>query len=291
MSKIRHPDTEPSVTCGFYNSLNGDRKHDALAMSSIFDGVIADGVFATVGDGLQVVAGTDNTVIVKPGKCWFNHTFTNNDADLPVVCDDSEILQGMNRIDAIVVEIDGTEAVRDNSIVFKKGVPASSPVRPSMEHTELKNEYPLCYIYRSAESKEITNGNITSAIGTADTPYVTGLIDTIDPEQLLLQWTSRLDEFCSSEEEDFEIWYDEMKQMMSDVGNELDAWTSDQQAKFLAWFDEMKNQLNMDAAGNLQNQINTINETIENVVHSEGVSGMTFSIDENGVLIVTYADA
>ncbi len=34
-----------SVTFGFYNSVNGDRKYDAIQMSSIFDGIIRDGVF------------------------------------------------------------------------------------------------------------------------------------------------------------------------------------------------------------------------------------------------------
>ena len=33
-----------SVTYGFYNSLNGDRRYDANQMSAIFDGLIIDGV-------------------------------------------------------------------------------------------------------------------------------------------------------------------------------------------------------------------------------------------------------
>ena len=38
-----------SVTYGFYNSLNGDRKYDSAQISSIFDGLIVDGIFASIG--------------------------------------------------------------------------------------------------------------------------------------------------------------------------------------------------------------------------------------------------
>ena len=33
-----------SVSSGFFNSLNGDRKYNAAQMSAIFDGLIIDGV-------------------------------------------------------------------------------------------------------------------------------------------------------------------------------------------------------------------------------------------------------
>ena len=38
-----------SVSSGFFNSLNGDRKYNAAQMSAIFDGLIIDGVFASIG--------------------------------------------------------------------------------------------------------------------------------------------------------------------------------------------------------------------------------------------------
>ena len=47
-----------AFTCGFFNSENGDRKYNAEQMSAIFDGIIADGVFTTIGDHLAVSAGT-----------------------------------------------------------------------------------------------------------------------------------------------------------------------------------------------------------------------------------------
>lgn len=37
-----------AFTFGFYNSLNGDRKYNAEQVSSIFDGLISDGVYDTM---------------------------------------------------------------------------------------------------------------------------------------------------------------------------------------------------------------------------------------------------
>ena len=38
-----------ALTYGFYNSKNGDRKYDAVAMSRMFDGIIRDGVISAYG--------------------------------------------------------------------------------------------------------------------------------------------------------------------------------------------------------------------------------------------------
>ena len=63
-----------AFTCGFFNSENGDRKYNAEQMSAIFDGIIADGVFTTIGDHMAVSAGTGMQVLVGTGKAWFDHT-------------------------------------------------------------------------------------------------------------------------------------------------------------------------------------------------------------------------
>ena len=38
-----------ALTYGFYNSLNGDRKYNAMDISRLFDGLIKDGVFMSIG--------------------------------------------------------------------------------------------------------------------------------------------------------------------------------------------------------------------------------------------------
>ena len=51
-----------SVTSGFFNSFNHDRRYNAEQMSAIFDGIINDGVFANIGTAFAVQDGHGSTV-------------------------------------------------------------------------------------------------------------------------------------------------------------------------------------------------------------------------------------
>ena len=79
-----------SVSSGFFNSLNGDRKYNAAQMSAIFDGLIIDGVFASIGTAFAVKAAGGLTVNVGVGKAWFDHTWTVNDSILPMTAPEAE---------------------------------------------------------------------------------------------------------------------------------------------------------------------------------------------------------
>ena len=70
-----------AITSGFFNSLSGDRKYDARQMGEMFDGLIEDGVFMSIGDALKTVLSSGMTVAVGTGRAWFLHTWTKNDSD------------------------------------------------------------------------------------------------------------------------------------------------------------------------------------------------------------------
>ncbi len=254
-----------SVIYGFYNSLNGDRKYDATQISSMFDGLIIDGIFASIGTGFVVKADTGNTVNVGIGKAWFNKTWTLNDAILPLEAPISEVL--LDRIDAVVIEVNTSEAVRANSIKFVQGTPSSQPVRPTMASSETLHQYPLCYIYRAAGSTEITQADITNMVGTEETPFITGILQTISLNELLGQWEDELDQFVASEQADFTNWmngekdeYDDwFNQMKADLLAEkdlLDQWIASEQTDFTNWFNQIKDQLDSDVATTLLGLIN-----------------------------------
>lgn len=252
MSRVTNPQTESSVTCGFFNSIN-DRKYDAIQMSKLFDGVINDGIFASIGTTFAVKAGDGNTVNVGVGKAWFNHTWTENDAILPVVCEDSELL--LDRIDAIVLEIDSTEAVRDNFIKAIKGKPSSEPARPELADDVNFHQHALCYIYRKAGSSSIAQADITNVIGTAETPFITGLMETVSLDELLGQWEDQLDQFVKNETEDFSQWYQLMKDALNEKSSEIDSWTENTKETIFEWFESIRGQLDTDPAAHLQNEI------------------------------------
>lgn len=191
-----------SVTYGFYNSQGQDRKYNASQLSEVFDGLIQDGVFASIGTGLQVVSNAGMTVNVGVGRAWFNHTWTKNDAPLPLVVSASEAI--LNRIDAVILEIGSASDVRTNSIKIIKGVPGSVPANPVLIKTDGLYQYPLAYIYVGAGVTSIVQANITNKVGTSDCPFVTGILEMITTDDLLLQW-----------QDEFDIWFDNLQTQMA----------------------------------------------------------------------------
>lgn len=243
-----------SLTYGFYNSLNGDRKYDAIQMSSIFDGIIKDGVFATIGSAMAVTADSGLTVKVGTGRAWFNHTWTLNDAIFPITAEASEIL--LDRIDAVVLEINAEEDIRANSIKIVKGIPASSPVNPEMINDDLVHQYPLCYIYRKATSTEITQIDITNAIGTAECPFVTGVLKVVAIDEFISQWKAEFDQWKTKEETEYDEWYSTFKAALKANAESFQQWMDDEKADFDTWFESIKYQLSGDVAANLVNALN-----------------------------------
>jgi hypothetical protein len=181
---------------GFYNSLNGDRKYDSEDLSRMFDGIIYDGVIGAVGDTFAVKAGTGNTVNVSSGRAWFNHTWTYNDAPMPISCGSAAVL--LDRYDAIVLEVNAASDVRKNSIKVVTGTEASNPVKPTMENTEFVHQYPLAYIKRPAGSTSISQSNIENAVGTEACPICTGVLKSLNVEQMMAQWEAQFDEWFQS---------------------------------------------------------------------------------------------
>lgn len=160
-----------AVTFGFYNSVYHDRTYDAVQFSSIFDGVITDGVFKHVENELAVRPGTSMTVIVGSGRAWFNHTWTLNDDDLVLSVTPASSLY--NRIDSVVIEMD--KQARTNSIKVIRGIDSSTPVPPELKNDEFVQQYRLANITVPSGGTGVT---ITDLRGTNECPWVTSPVYT-----------------------------------------------------------------------------------------------------------------
>jgi hypothetical protein len=284
-----------SVSSGFFNSLNGDRKYNAAQMSAIFDGLIIDGVFASIGTAFAVKAAGGLTVNVGVGKAWFDHTWTVNDSILPMTAPEAEVL--LDRIDAVVLEVNGTESVRENTIKFVKGNPSSTPSRPTLTNEGNVHQYPLCYIYRKYGTAVINQADITPMVGTESTPFVTGILQTISLDELLGKWQDELDRFTDArsqevddwiaqEESDFTAWFNKMKADLQQEQTVLDQWIASEQADFLAWYNQMKDQLSGDVAGNLQLEIDK--EEVKRIL-LVGFEDGTKEFSDDGTVITSTA--
>lgn len=266
-----------SVSSGFFNSLNGDRKYNAAQMSAIFDGLIIDGVFASIGTAFAVKAAGGLTVNVGIGKAWFDHTWTVNDSILPMTAPEAEVL--LDRIDAVVLEVNGMESVRNNTIKFVKGNPSSAPSRPTLTNEGNVHQYPLCYIYRKYGTAVINQADITPMVGTESTPFVTGILQTISLDELLGKWQDELDRFTDARSKEVDDWIAQEETV-------LDQWIASEQADFLAWYNQMKDQLSGDVAGNLQLEIDK--EEVKRIL-LVGFEDGTKEFSDDGTVITSTA--
>lgn len=192
-----------AFTCGFFNSENGDRKYNAEQMSAIFDGIIADGVFTTIGDHMAVSAGTGMQVLVGTGKAWFDHTWNVNDAAYPLAIAASDVT--LSRIDAIVLETNHSDSVRLNKLRVVQGTVASSPAKPTLTNSEKVHQHPLAWVTVKPGVTQIAASAIENAVGTSVCPFVTGIIATTAIDDLFNQWNGEFDE-----------WFDNLKSQLSD---------------------------------------------------------------------------
>lgn len=227
-------------TYGFFNSLDHDRLYDAGQMSSIFDGIIRDGVFQVVdglntGAGLTVKAANDPNnpmkVLIGEGRAWFNHTWTLNDSKYSMRISEADAIY--TRIDAVVLEINSDISVRENSFKIVEGTPSNNPTKPILTHTEKVNQYPLAYITIPANAREITQSMIQNAVGTTQTPFITGPLEIMDATHLYSQWDGKYDE-----------------------------WIGTSTTEFNDWFAHLHNELDSNQAGHLQNQIDSLRDRV-----------------------------
>jgi hypothetical protein len=115
-----------TISCGFFNSLNGDRLYSAAFLAEWLEALILSGV-KNGGTNLQVSADGQSglTVHVAPGKAWIKGYYVNN-ADAPV---DAEVTPatGTTRWDRVVLKLDLSANERRIYAYVKQGTDAAPP--------------------------------------------------------------------------------------------------------------------------------------------------------------------
>ena len=201
-----------AVTSGFFNSKNRDRVYYAEQMGSIFSGIIRDGILPFVNDesgpdALSVTPGTGLTINVGPGRAWFNDTWMDNNSTITFSFTPPS--EGFDRIDAIVVEINKSSNIdasvspivedRSNNITVVKGAVAArgSAVRPTLRRASSRqaneiSQYALAYVTVHGGATAWATGDIYYAVP-AETPYVTGPLQSISATNILQNWQAQFD--------------------------------------------------------------------------------------------------
>ena len=238
-----------SVTSGFFTSTNGDRKYSAEQMSSIFDGIVNDGVYESIGNRFAVTPTTGLSFTVGTGRGWFDKVWILNDSVATFTLDSADVL--LSRIDAVVIDVDKNAATRAATIKVIKGSPASSPSDPILIKEASHNQYPIAYINIAPNQSTLTSADVLYKVGSDECPYVTGILQTISISEHLIRWAEQWDSWFSAE--------------TTADSSEFNEFMSDKQAEFSAWYDTVKDILvDGSVAANLTARIADLEERIGN---------------------------
>lgn len=222
-----------AIKSGFYRSKNKDKVYNAVDLSSIFDGILNDGVVFHYGEQFHVEKGAGSSVNVKTGRAWFNHIWILNDAEENLTVEPSStnprkdlvVIQFSTSLDEIQNGLD-----REAALKVIKGTPAAEdPVIPDLSseeyNTDTLHTYALARIDIPAFPYSFASENVVNLVGVeGGTPFVTcppllseaqGQINNIIyeylenesiPDQIISIVTNRkvFDTFFYDEDEDWE---------------------------------------------------------------------------------------
>lgn len=172
---------------GFFNSVNGDRVYNAEQMSGIFEGLITDGVYESVGNKLAVQPSSGMTIQIASGRGWCKKHWFNNTTPYLMTLEASDVT--LNRWCAVCIRADDSDSVRDAKPTLKYSDYATNPVKPAAVNTETAKELILAYVYIRAGATEIKASDITDARADESVcGWVTGLIEQLNSATLWTQW-------------------------------------------------------------------------------------------------------
>lgn len=197
-------------TYGFFNSVNGDRTYNAEQMSHIFEGLITDGVYESVGNKLAVQPNSGMVIQIATGRGWFDKRWVNNDAPYTMTVEASDVT--LNRYVAVCIRVDSTNAVRTAVPYLKYSDFATTPTKPTMTRTATIKEYCLAYVYIPAKATAISAENIEDTrFNTSLCGWVTGLITQVSTSTLFEQWQALFEGFMTQETADFNEWFENLQ--------------------------------------------------------------------------------
>lgn len=268
-----------SIKSGFYNSFNHDRKYNAEDFGRIFDGLIKDGIYMGFGDAFKVSPYDSESMKIKvgTGRAWFNHTWLVSENPTILDIDRAEI--ATKRIDSVIIEVNKTTEVRNSSIVIVKGTPSANPTPPIIEQSSDIKRYVLANISIKENATKITASDIENMIGRDSTPYVTGIIQTINIDRLVEQWNSQWDDFKRSETEEINGWQNAAKSQIDTWGRDLVNYSENKKATIDDWYNTNTREM-LAYMVNKKSELDTWVAGIKNVLNEEAIVKLTAMYNE-----------
>lgn len=206
-----------------------DRAISSAPYRKLIKSLFSDGVLPNPSTNLQVSAGTGMKVNLYSGFAICNGCQKLQESNTTL---DIATASAVNdRIDTVVLRLNDNDDVRECEFYVLTGTPATTPVRPALTQTDSIWEIGLADILVKANSTQISNANIT------DTRYETARCGVI----------SSISEFDTTT-------------LYQQIQSDLQEFKEVNQTNFIAWVESLKSKLAEDVAGELQLQIDEIND-------------------------------
>lgn len=167
-----------TITSGFFDARedqggNPDRLYNADQMSSLFDGIITEGVFRNIGSAFSpTVVSNSRTVRIGVGRAWVNGKWIYNNSSFSVEIPASPTSPNDKRIDTIALEMDLSEAVRQGNIVVVSGLESQNPIKPSLANTGTKKQVAICHVTSQGGTSYVRQADVQYVVGTSENPYI-----------------------------------------------------------------------------------------------------------------------
>ena len=195
-----------SLSCGFFNSEDGDRQYFNQDLSSFLEGLIEDGIYEFIDDKMMVSASAtpDMHVLIGKGRAWFNGTWTKIDSAYQIEIPAADAIQ--NRIDAICLTVNKTRAVRDNYIEIISGTgTVDTPTKPTVQDETDIYRHVLAYVTVMKGVTEITQASIENRVGMGSALFSKPIWENVPTtEDMVAQWQTQFDEFMDHIHETFD---------------------------------------------------------------------------------------
>ena len=205
----------------FWNSDSGDRKYDAQSFEKWLKKFFTSGVFE--GD-LQVLASSGMTVQVQTGYSNVNGKVGLFESATNITL--SAANSRYPRIDTIIIERNDVDRViQIDKVTGAYTGENPQPTAPIWDETQGIYQLVLAQIYVGAGVSSISQEDITDKRTDTDVcGYIAGTVNEMDFSQFAAQFESYYEQFVASNQEDFETWFDEMKdQLSTDAAGHLQA--------------------------------------------------------------------
>lgn len=116
-------DQKFNVSCGFFDSVNGDRLYSADQMNKPYFRLISNGIFAapdaSPSEDFEVVPSSGMGIIVKAGNGIFADKWLESAADIAITVPSNN--SGASRKDSVIIQVDKTVSGRSGSVVYRTG--------------------------------------------------------------------------------------------------------------------------------------------------------------------------